>query len=53
MRNKAKVDHSCDEISGGVSLLEDAGRKATRFDGEILECRGRGETPDATHGDTE
>lgn len=36
--NEAKVYYRCNEISEGVSLLEDTRCKTTRFDGEVFEC---------------
>jgi hypothetical protein len=36
--NEAKVYYRCNEVSEGVSLLEDTRRKTTRFDREVFEC---------------
>jgi hypothetical protein len=36
--NEAKVYYRCNEVSEGVSLLEDTRRKTTGFDGEVFEC---------------
>jgi len=53
VRDEAKVYYGRDKVSEGVSLLKDARCKTTHFDWKIFERRRRGETPDATHGDTE
>lgn len=53
VRDEAKIYYGRDEISEGVSLLKDTGSETARFDWEIFECRGCGETPNATHGNTE
>ena len=52
-RDKVQVDDSGDEVSAGVSLLHDSAGKTTSLDREVFKGRGRGQSPDTSHTDTE
>lgn len=52
-RDEVQINDSGDEVSTGVSLLHNSAGKATSLDREVLKGRGRGQSPDTSHTDTE
>ena len=53
VRDEGQVQGSRNEVSEGVSLLQDARCEPTGLGGEIFECGRGGQTPDTTHRDAE
>jgi hypothetical protein len=53
IRNGGDIHHRCQEISDGVTLLEDPREQAASLGGHVFHGHGGGQTPDATHGDAE
>lgn len=53
VRDNVQVQDSRYEVANGVSLLQNTRSDPTCFYGEILECGGRGQPPNPSHGNAE
>ena len=51
--NENQVDHSCQEVTNCVALLENTARQTTRFEWQIFQCCGCRKTPYPAHPDAE